>query len=180
MCFCGTCVGVGRGEGSHGVLPCGPLSLHPVSHLPLPLGAGGRGLLTLGPTSLWDRMMLGKCLGPCWLPGAGGIPRPSHVPDLLWSPPTSWHLSPALLYCGKGGGGSQQEEMRLPGSAGQDPPHEGASRLLHTYVPGRGRLVQQDQVPAMYDLRAVFLGKSSGQSQALTQGTHLEIVYSFT
>lgn len=104
MCFCGTCVGVGRGEGSHGVLPCGPLSLHPVSHLPLPLGAGGRGLLTLGPTSLWDRMMLGKCLGPCWLPGAGGIPRPSHVPDLLWSPPTSWHLSPALLYCGKGGG----------------------------------------------------------------------------
>lgn len=71
--------------------------------------------------------------------------------------------------------------MRLPGAAGQDPPHEGASHLCEpAYVPGQCRLVRQDQVPAMYDPRVVFLGKSSGPSQALTQGTHLEIVYSFT
>lgn len=71
--------------------------------------------------------------------------------------------------------------MRLAGSAGQDPPHEGGSRLwLPAYVPGWCRLVQQDQVLVTYDLRVVFLGKSSGPSQALTHRTHLEIVYSFT
>ena len=67
------------------------------------------------------------------------------------------------------------------GSAGQDPPHEGASRFWEpVYVPGRCRLVRQDQVLVTHDLRVVFLGESSGPSQALTQRTHLEIVNSFT
>ena len=68
VCFWGTCVGVGRGEGAHRAAPLRP----PLPAACLPPSTPSRG---------WgQRSPCGMMLGPCWLPGALGTLRSSHAP----------------------------------------------------------------------------------------------------